>query len=190
MTAPAPPAAESQPSKSGAADGAAQPAAPSTRAEQAHSIVRKNMYWALGLGFVPVPLLDLAAVTAVQVKMLKDLSELYGVSFAEDAAQKVVGSLVAGLGGLTIAGAIASSLFKVIPVIGQLVGLIGRPVLAGALTLAVGNLFTMHYESGGTLLDFDAAKMREHFRREFEGAKETAGSTYNSERSRVDRPPP
>ena len=122
--------------------------------------------------------------------MLKDLSAVYEVSFAEDAAQKVVGSLVAGLGGLTIAGAIASSLVRVIPVVGQLVGFIGRPALAGALTLAVGNLFTMHYESGGTLLDFDAVKMREHFRREFEGAKEAAGNAYNSERSRVDRPPP
>lgn len=190
MTAPAPPAAESRLSTSGEADGAAQPTAPRTRPEQAHAIVRKNMYWAVGLGFVPVPLLDLAAVTAVQVKMLKELSAVYEVSFAEDAAQKVVGSLVAGLGGLTVAGAIAGSLIKVIPVVGQVVGFIGRPALAGALTLAVGNLFTMHYESGGTLLDFDAAKMREHFRREFESAKEGAGNVQNPDRSRVDRPPP
>lgn len=184
MTAPTDAKSES----ADAGDGAAPPA-PGSRAEQAHGIVRKNMYWALGLGFVPVPLLDLAAVTAVQVKMLKDLSDLYGVSFAEDRAKTAVASLVAGLGGLTVAGAVASSLVKVVPIFGQIVGFVGGPALAGALTLAVGNLFTMHYESGGTLLDMDPEKVREHFRKEFESAKETARSARNKSRH-GDRPPP
>lgn len=169
--------------------GAVPPGTPRSRQDEAHAIVRKNMYWALGMGLVPVPLLDLAAVTAVQVKMLKELSTLYGVSFAEDKAKTAVGALVAGLGGVTVAGLIASSLFKIIPVVGQVVGLLGRPALAGALTVAVGNVFTMHYESGGTLLDLDAEALREHFRREFESGKQTARKAQG-DRPSGDRPPP
>lgn len=180
----------SEPFKSDEADAAASPCAPIAQRDKAHGIVRRSMYWAMGLGLVPVPLLDLAAVTAVQLKMLKELSELYGVSFAEDKAKTAVASLVAGLGGVTLAGLIGSSLLKVVPVLGQLVGLLGRPALAGALTLAVGNIFTAHYESGGTLLDLDIEKMREHFRREFESSQEAARKAQKSQRGSEERLPP
>jgi hypothetical protein len=43
--------------------------------------------------------------------------------------------------------------------------------LAGALTHAVGELFIMHFEAGGTLLTFEVEKMRAHFRREYEQAR-------------------
>ena len=182
--------AKSGPPKPGESDGSAPPKALSARQVKAHEIVRKNMYWALGVGLVPIPLLDLAAITAVQIKMLKELSGLYGVNFAEDKAKTAVASLVAGLGSVTLAGLIGGSLFKIIPVVGQLVDLLGRPVLAGALTLAVGNVFTVHYESGGTLLDLDVEKMREHFRREFESSQETARKAQKNDRSSGERPPP
>lgn len=190
MTAAAAADAKPEPLKSDAADTVARPNAPTARQDKAHQLVRKSMYWALGLGFVPIPLLDLAAVTAVQIKMLKELSDLYEVSFAEDKAKTAVASLVAGLGSVTLAGLIGGSLFKVVPILGQLVDLLGRPALAGALTLAVGNVFTVHYESGGTLLDLDIDKMREHFRREFESGQETARKAQKSNRSSGERPPP
>ena len=141
------------------------------RQAQSHKIIRRNVYWALGAGLVPVPVADLLAMTGVQVKMLKELSDLYQVKFFEEKAKTTIGSLVAGLGSLSLAGAVAGSLFKVVPVLGQVVGFIGVPLMAGALTMAVGNVFAMHYESGGTLLDFDAVKMRKYFTKEYENAK-------------------
>lgn len=145
-----------------------------SRAEQARGLVRRNAYWAAGLALIPLPGADFLALTAVQVKMLKDLSELYGVKFFEDKAKTIVGSLIAGLGGVSLAALVARSVFKVVPGIGYLVGTIGASAFGGALTLAIGNLFAMHYESGGTLLNFDADQMRAHFRKEFEKAKDTA----------------
>jgi membrane protein YqaA with SNARE-associated domain len=36
-------------------------------------------------------------------------------------------------------------------------------LLGGATTYAIGSVFAQHFESGGTLLDFDAKKMRSYF---------------------------
>lgn len=141
------------------------------RQERAQAIVRRNVYWALGLGLLPFPLVDIAAMTGVQVKMIAELSALYEVKFAEERARTAVVALTTGLGSVALAGAIAGSLFKLVPVVGVLAGAVGVPLFGGALTHALGNLFVMHYESGGTLLTFDADRMREHFRKEFEQSK-------------------
>lgn len=145
--------------------------APRTREEQARDIVRRNVYWAMGLGLVPVPLVDLVALTAVQVKMLKALSDLYGVPFSDHRARTAVWSLVTGSGSVAITTTLAHTLFKVVPGLGVAVGFLGVPLLGGALTQAIGNLFVMHYESGGTLLSFDAEAMRQHFREELRTAR-------------------
>jgi uncharacterized protein (DUF697 family) len=148
-----------------------------TRLDKAHAIVKRNVYWAVGAGLVPIPGADFVAMTAVQVKMLKQLSDLYNQKFFDDKAKKIIGSLVTGTGSLAVTSFVASSLLKVIPIVGQVVGVVGVPALSGALTQAVGNLFVMHYESGGTLLDFDVEKMRDYFQKEFASAKDSVKQT-------------
>ena len=54
------------------------------------------MGWATGAGFVPIPLLDLAASTAVQLRMAKSLSDLYGVPFRKEAVKSVIGAVIGG----------------------------------------------------------------------------------------------
>ena len=39
------------------------------------------------------------------------------------------------------------------------------------LTHAIGRTFVRHFEAGGTLLDFDAKKMRTYFKQEYGRAK-------------------
>ena len=48
------------------------------------------------------------------------------------------------------------------------------PVLAYAMTQAVGKAFIMHFESGGTFLDFSPAKMRTYYDEHFTSAKTAA----------------
>jgi hypothetical protein len=45
------------------------------------------------------------------------------------------------------------------------------PAFGAAATYAVGQVFIQHFESGGTFLDFDPDKVREHFRQEFDRAR-------------------
>jgi uncharacterized protein (DUF697 family) len=147
----------------------------SKRLGEARALVRRNVYWALGLGLVPLPLVEVVAVTAVQVKMLKQLSDLYGVAFSGRRARTLVWSLVTGLG-MAATGSLAGSLFKLVPFAGLLVGTVGVSVVAAALTQAIGDLFIMHFEAGGTLLTFDVEAMRGHFREEYERARSSVRS--------------
>jgi uncharacterized protein (DUF697 family) len=151
---------------------APEPVEPGARLREAHETVQRNVYWAMGVGVLPLPLFDLVAITGVQLKLIRELSKLYDTSFREDLAKKAVTSLFVGIGGIGIGGFIGASLSKFVPIIGQSLGVVSVPIVSGMLTYAVGRTFVMHFESGGTLLDFDARVMREHFRREFDEAKD------------------
>lgn len=161
----------SQDGKPGTAD-ATQGNHSSARLEQAKEITRRNVLWALGAGVVPFPVADVLAVMAVQVKLLREFSALYGVSFTEGVARKLAGTLLSSIGIVGIGSAIGGSLAKLIPGIGTALGLVSVPLFAGMVTHATGKVFTMHFESGGTLLDFDPKAMREYFKQEFEKARE------------------
>lgn len=140
---------------------------------EAEAVVHRNVLWAFGAGVLPIPVFDVVAITGVQVKMLKELSELYGLEFREGMAKKAVTSLLVGVGGVGIGGALGASLMKFVPVIGYALGAASVPVVAGALTHAVGKAFIMHFEAGGTLLDFDPKAMRSFFEAEFSKAKQS-----------------
>jgi uncharacterized protein (DUF697 family) len=149
------------------------PKAPPSRASQAQAIIRRDVLWSLGAGLVPLPILDIAAVTAVDLKMLKELSELYGVKFSEGIAKKIAYSLLSSVGVLGIGSMVCGSLSKLVPVVGQALGIISVPIVVGAFTHALGQVLLMHFEAGGTLLDFDPEAMRAFFKQEFEKAKQT-----------------
>jgi uncharacterized protein (DUF697 family) len=153
----------------GAGKSAPQDAA--SRIGRAEAIIRRNVLWSFGAGVLPLPLLDMLAVTGVQIKMLNELSKLYEVKFREDIAKKLLGSLVSSVVGIGVGTTIGASFMKLIPGIGTALGIVAVPVVAGAFTHATGQVFMMHFESGGTLLDFDPQAMRAHFKDEFEKAK-------------------
>lgn len=141
------------------------------RLAAADAIVRRNTLWALAGGVMPLPVFDMAAGMGIQLKMLRELSELYGVPFREALAQKIVGSLLSSLGGAALGAVIAGSLIKFVPFIGSALGILGVPVLLAAFTRATGRVFTLHFESGRTLLDFDPVRLRAHFKQEFAAAE-------------------
>jgi uncharacterized protein (DUF697 family) len=142
------------------------------RIDRARAIVRPNVMWAMGAGVVPLPVVDVLAISAVQLKMLKELGDHYGVAFREHRVKSIVGSLIGGLGSYGLGTLAVMSLMKIVPFAGQALGSVAVPIAGGALTHALGTVFVQHFESGGTFLDFDPVAMREHFRREFEAAKE------------------
>lgn len=74
--------------------------------------------------------------------------------------------------------------------IGQALGLVTTPVFAWASTVAVGRVFIEHFESGGTLLDFDAEKMRHYYYRQFEAAKHGSKVREGKEDASGYVPPP
>jgi uncharacterized protein (DUF697 family) len=55
-------------------------------------------------------------------------------------------------------------MLKFVPVVGTLAAAFVMPVLSAGATYAIGKAFIQHFESGGTLLDFNPPDYREFVR--------------------------
>ena len=137
-------------------------------------VVKKYTWWAAGAGLIPFPAVDMAAVTGVQVKMLKDLADIYKVDFPREKGKVAIGALVGGVAPTQLARGFLGSVIKGVPVLGPAVGGATVPIFAGASTYAVGRVFIQHFASGGTFLDFDPAKVRKYYSEQFERGKKVA----------------
>ena len=142
------------------------------RLTAANKTVRNYSLGSMGVGLIPIPIVDIAGLTGVQLKMLHSLAGQYEIPFSKDIVKPIIASL---LGGFLPVGAVklsAGSLAKWIPVTGTVIGMVSTAAFGGAASYAIGKVFIQHFESGGTFLDFDPEKVREHFKAEFEAAKE------------------
>jgi uncharacterized protein (DUF697 family) len=121
----------------------------------AEQIVRDHIPLAVGAGLLPLPGVDLAAIAALQLKMLSALATHYRVPFTRSQAQLIVTSLIGSVGTTLVVGGILISCAKSIPLIGGLIGLSSLSLAGGAITHAMGQLVTDHFETGGTMENFD-----------------------------------
>lgn len=141
---------------------------------QAEELIRKHSYAAAGVGLIPIPWVDFIGLTAIQLKMLNQLSKTYEVEFSEERGKAIIGSLVSGFLPVAIAQPVASFI-KAIPLIGQTTGAVTMSILGGATTYAIGRVFNQHFASGGTFLDLDPSKVKAYFKEQFDvGRKVTA----------------
>ena len=131
------------------------------RVAAADEILKRHLPYALGAGVLPLPFFDVAAISGVQLKLIAELSKLYGVDFTHNLARNVVVALVGGVGAWTMAAGALGSAAKAIPGVGTFFGSTTMPLMAGAVTYATGRILISHFESGGSLLTFDAPAMRQ-----------------------------
>ena len=145
------------------------------RMAEAMGIVRRQSGWAAGAGLIPIPLLDIGAIAAVQAKMIRDLAKVYGVEFPDVRVKALSSSLAGGI--LPYLLTLGSSGYllsfaKVVPIIGPAVAIAAMPGFASAATYAVGKVFAQHFAGGGSLLDFDTEKKKEEIAKEFAEARD------------------
>ena len=126
-------------------------------------IVHQNVLWAMGAGLLPIPILDVITLSALQLRMLSLLAERYEVRFSANVGKSLMVALSSGIGTDVLTRGSLGSLVKAIPLVGPLAGLLTMPLLSGASTYAVGKVFAQHFESGGTFLDFEVDLFRETF---------------------------
>ncbi len=139
----------------------------SDKREQADAIIKKHVLFSMGGGLIPIPLVDMAAVTALQVSMLEQLADLYGIGYNRSIGK----SFIAALTGSTVAK-LGASLIKAIPGVGSLIGGVAMSAMSGASTYAVGQVAISQFESEGTLEDIDIDKAKEAYDEAFEEGKE------------------
>lgn len=145
-----------------------------SRLDTANDLVKKWMWWTMGAGLIPVPFVDLAAVSGVQLKMLSDLSKLYDVRFSENKGKAIISALLGSVVPNSLAAGGIGSMLKMIPLVGTIIGGVSMSLFSGAATYAIGKSFIQHFESGGTFLDFDPVKVKEYFNTQFEEGKVVA----------------
>ncbi len=129
------------------------------RRSLARRIVDRHATYAAIGGVIPVPIANVASVTAVIVRMVKVLSDLYGVPFQRDRARAIVIGLMGGAMPTGLAAVTASTLVFIVPG-SNLIGLAVSSATAIACTRGIGRIFIEHFESGATLSDISAAESR------------------------------
>lgn len=135
------------------------PASPSTtsaavgRRARALAIVNRHAAYSAVGGIVPLPLLNLAGVTTIIVRMVKVLSDHYRVPFERDLARAIVVGLIGGVMPTGAAVVATSALSAILPPL-VFTGMAISSATAATFTRGVGRIFVEHFESGATLSDF------------------------------------
>jgi len=149
------------------------------RGDVADKIIRNYALGSIIPSLIPVPMLDLVGVTGIQLKMLHSLAQTYGVPFKEEAGRSALAALVGGTASLGTSRLVTSAV-KAIPFVGQITAAVTMPVINGGATYAIGKVFKQHFESGGTFLTFDAAKVRAYFEEQLKAGKAVVASAMAS----------
>jgi uncharacterized protein (DUF697 family) len=148
----------------------------------AEKIVNRHVLWSIGAGLMPLPILDIVAVTAIQLDMLKQLASEHAVDFSDSEGKAWVTALAGNLVARVGAGAL-----KFIPGIGSLVGGLSASIVSGASTYALGRVATRHFQSGGNLADLDVDAARRVYEEELERGKAVAKDLANEKKDSLDK---
>ena len=148
-----------------------------TNEQKALKITRRYVLWSMGGGLIPVAFVNIAAVIGVQIKMLHEISKVYGVEFKENRVKSILIPLIGSIGLVPLGTGVLFGVMKAIPVLRALAATISIPISAGAVTYATGKIFISHFESGGTFLNFNPEKMKAAYRKVFDESKEFVSKT-------------
>ena len=155
------------------------------RETKALKTVKNHMWWSMGAGLIPVPFVDLVAVSGVQLKMIAEISKIYNVPFQEGRGKAVVGALIGYVVPSSMSFGLVGSLLKAVPVVGVLVGAPSMALFCGASAWALGNVFIQHFESGGTFLNFKPEEVKEYFKTQFEEGRKMAATMETEDKPAV-----
>lgn len=148
----------------------------SDRETRGMKVVKSWSQWSVVAGFVPVPFVDIALVSGIQIKMIYDLCQVYGVPFKKEAAIAYASGLVGGSLTSGAAQIVGSMALKAVPYVDQIV----QPTFAFATTYAMGYVFVKHFENAGTMASFDSTKMNLYFQEQFEKSKKLFSKKHAS----------
>ena len=150
------------------------------RSSKAKSLIKNYVIASMGISLVPVPILDLLGLTGTQLKMLHSLANLYDVPFSKNMGKSLIAALTGSVMPTSTALTLAS-FAKVVPGLGTATGMASVAILGGGATYAIGSVFMQHFESGGTLLDFEPKKMRTFFASKLKEGKQVASKLQKSQ---------
>ncbi len=155
-----------------------------TKEQQVDKIIQNHVLYSMGLGIVPIPIVDIVGVTATQLDMLSQIGRIYGKPFSDIAGK----SFIASVTGTSVAR-IGASFIKAIPGIGSLIGGVSMSLMSGASTYALGQVCKRFFEDGIDLEDIDENLAKNIYEEELEKGKQVASDLKQQAEKEKNAPP-
>lgn len=102
---------------------------------------------AAGIGATPIPFADAALIVPIQIGMIAGISATFGLPLSEAFLSSLVASTVTGTAATITGRAIVTSLFKLVPGVGTLIGSAISATTAAAVTTAFGEAYIRSLEA-------------------------------------------
>ena len=109
-------------------------------------------------------MLDVAALGALHVALIREITEYFGAEFSEHAARNIVIAIAAGLIPGSIGSAIGRKVLQALPFMTHGLGLATMSAFSAGVSYGLGVLFIRHFEAGGTLDSFNVEDLHRLFR--------------------------
>ena len=129
------------------------------RRSRANTIIERYANLAVLGGAIPLPLINVAGVTVLILRMVKLLCDVYNIPYERGRARAVAVGLVGGAVPTTASTVTASTLVYFTPG-ANMIGLAVSSVSASICTRTIGRRFIEHFETGATLFDFPVIDRR------------------------------
>lgn len=135
---------------------------------EADKIIKKHAMMGTAAGLIPLLGLDVAAVTGVQVMMIKKLSELFGIPFEASQVRVAIGSFVATALSRMASGAVRKY-FNSFSGFGATE--LTNAAIAGFITAATGEIYKIHFQNGGDIDSLNITDFWNYFQEEINSGK-------------------
>ena len=129
------------------------------RLDRGQQIINKWSKVSLLTIALPNTVLEYIVISGIQLKMLRDMSQLYGIPFKADALKVILGIILGGSVAYFLSD-FYSGLVKSVPFVGKPIAFLTEPAIAYVTTYAVGFVFLEHFESHGSFDNIDLGKMK------------------------------
>jgi len=119
---------------------------------------------ASAISILPVPVIDIAGVTFIQIRMVNDIAEKYGV-YSGDKTKLIVSSLSTNLLARLVTSAMEqlASSTKVDKLLGET---LIKATISGFVTTLTGEVYADHFKNGGTYEDLSLNETIDYFKRQ------------------------
>ena len=144
----------------------------------ADRIIKRNAIEAFAIGLIPIPGADIVPLTALQVKMILDLANLYEISVSRETIKQFIVEALAGQAGKQAYRLVLSAMKGVGLLSGGALTVAAAALaatLAGSITYALGKTARHYFESGMDLPLEDFADILKVFNSAYEEADKMGG---------------
>ena len=144
------------------------------RSERANYIIGRYALFGTAAGLLPHAAVNVAALTAVQTKMIQEIAKIYHVEYTESTVRLAVQNVITSLASRIVVGGV-SRLIKSFGPLKYLLGGMSSAALSGALTAEVGQIYKQHFQGGGTLADITLEQIFQHIKGQVESGEFNLG---------------